>query len=161
MAPLGNIPPWARPEPGSHPLLLGTRAARRGGGTASTLGAGVSTTSAAAGSCLGRGRDVHQRQPGLLPLSGPSVIGPHRRPALSRGHSSVWSLPPRLCCSALPARSSPATACARRPPPLSPGRARPLRCPLTFSFPCARPAASRLGCGARDDGRPLLCRRSR
>ena len=67
-----------------------------------------------------------------------------------RGHSGVWSLPPRLCCSALPARGSPATAHARVGPHPSPGAALVLRCPLTFSFPCARPAASRLGCGARD-----------
>lgn len=115
-------------------------------------GPGVSTTSAAAGSCLepGDGMSI-SGSPDSCRLAAPvSSRGRIAGPRSPRGHSGVWSLPPRLCCSALPARGSPATAHARVGPHPSPGAALVLRCPLTFSFPCARPAASRLGCGARD-----------
>ena len=75
------------PRQGPRPALtlLGTRAARRGRALPTPSGAGrlhyLGSRRLLPGA---RGPDVHQRQPGVLPLSGPSIIqGPHRRPALS------------------------------------------------------------------------------
>ena len=81
------LPHGRDPSQGPRPALtlLGTRAARRGRALPAPSGAGRLHYLCSRRLLPGaRGRDVHQRQPGLLPLSGPSIIqGPHRRPALS------------------------------------------------------------------------------
>lgn len=116
-------------------------------------GPGVSTTSAAAGSSLepGDGMSI-SGSPDSCRLAAPvSSRGRIPGPRSPRGHRGVWSLPPRLCCSALPARGSPDAAHARPPPPPQrPGAELVLRRPLTFSFSSARPTACRLACGSWD-----------
>lgn len=142
--------------------LLGTRAARRGRALPAPSGAGRLHYLCSRRLLPGaRGRDVHQRQPGLLPLSGPSVIqGPHRRPALSprpqrRLEPAAAAL---LLCSSGP-RQSGYCACARGPPPLSRSRARPpLPSHLQLPLREAGRLQVRLRCPGQSRRRPLLCR---
>ena len=151
------VPPWARPTPGSAPPHSPCWAREPHGEERHCQyppGPGVSTTSAAAGSSLepGDGMSI-SGSPDSCRLAAPvSSRGRIPGPRSPRGRRGVWSLPPRLCCSALPARGSPDAAHARSPPPPPPrpGAELVLRCPLTFSFSNARPTACRLACGSPD-----------
>lgn len=123
-------------------------------------GPGVSTTSAAAGSCLELGvRMSISGSPESCRLAAPvSSRGRIAGPRSLRGHSGVCSLPPRLCCSALPARGNPVTAHVREGPPLSPSRARPpLPSHLQLPLREAGRLQVRLRCPGQSRRRPLLC----
>ena len=119
--------------------------------------------------------DVGHRLTPSLPTAG-GTFGPaslfqgRPRPALKgrlppctlplgwRGHSGVCSLPPRLCCSALPARGNPVTAHVRVGPPLSRSRARPpLPSHLQLPLREAGRLQVRLRCPGQSRRRPLLC----